>query len=216
MTYDVASVRLWSAQTAQRIFTEVAEGRNSSTSSDTSGGGSLADLLFAESEEAESEDDSKLAALIASLRRQAETGTVAAAEADEGTVDDLSSIAFMKALREKLETLRESESTSAMATAMLQAVAQGTLTVTNAASGEEITAWDAYSETATPTQAKAIEVTDWTSYLKEHLERDNTGRYERNADSSHKDKLTGASSYFGMIGETHYYLSWKIASSTVK
>lgn len=216
MTYDVASVRLWSAQTAQRIFTEVAEGRNPGTSSSSSGEGSLADLLFAESEEAESEDESRLSALIESLRRQAETGTVAKQGEDEGAVEDLSSVAFMKALREKLETLRASESTREMATAMLKSVAAGTLTVTNAATGEQIAAWDAYSETAKPTQAKAIEVTDWTSYLKEHLERDNTGRYERNADSSHKDKLTGASSYFGMIGETHYYMSWKIASSTVK
>lgn len=211
MSYDVASVRLWSSQTAQRIFNEVAA-ESSGQSTSSSSAGSLADMFFSESGE-DTEDDSTLDLLIESLRRQAETGKSASEAEDEGDINDVSSTAFMKALRDKLENLRANPSTNVMATEMLKAVDAGTLTVTDAAAGTQIKAWDAYDAEPKPTSATTTTVSDWSSFLKERLQRDATAGYARNEDGSHKDKASGTSSYFGMIGENHYYLTWPSAKA---
>lgn len=212
MTYDVASVRLWSQMTASRIFREVAEGKTAETSPSSASAGSLADLLFAQDEEAESEDDTSLSAMIASLRTRIETDEAAESDSNDGDVKDLSSKAFMKALQDKILTLKESSETAAMADAMLKAVASGNLVVTDAAAGAQILAWDPTSEKAVPRLAVTSQ-SEWGAFLKEHLARDSNGRYARNEDTSHKDKAAGVSAYFGMIGETYYYLSWRAVAT---
>jgi hypothetical protein len=95
-----------------------------------------------------------------------------------------------------------------MAQAMREALEAGTLTVTDAAAGETIKAWNPVDPETTGSAKAMAAATDWTSFLKQHLTRESSGLYVRNEDSSHQDRLTGESAYFGMIGETYYYLSW--------
>ncbi|MDY6963495.1 MAG: hypothetical protein SV862_16555, partial [Pseudomonadota bacterium] len=125
MVSEITTVRLWSQQTALRVFKEVSEETASQSSSQSSGTAqsSLADLLFSGSNSDEAEDDdTSLSRLIASLQQQAMTGA-AAEEADDaasdGAVEDIESKAFMKALVAKLEELKAASGTSAMAEAML-------------------------------------------------------------------------------------------------
>lgn len=214
MVSEITTVRLWSQQTALRVFKEVSEETASQSSSQSSGTAqsSLADLLFSGSNSDEAEDDdTSLSRLIASLQQQAMTGA-SAEEADDaasdGAVEDIESKAFMKALVAKLEELKAASGTSAMAEAMLKAVEAGTLTVTDAAAGETVKAWNPADADAKASEKTAAATTDWTSFLKQHLTREGNGLYVRNDDSSHQDRLTGESAYFGMVGETYYYLSW--------
>ncbi|MCJ8517344.1 hypothetical protein ABID21_000092 [Pseudorhizobium tarimense] len=93
-----------------------------------------------------------------------------------------------------------------MADAMLAALAAGTLVVTDAAAGETVTAWDPTKKDATVTDKTSAPQADWSTFLQDHLARDGNGVYQRHADSSHKDRLTGSSACFGMIGDTYYHL----------
>jgi len=213
MVSDVMSVRLWSQQAALKAFKDVSGDSASGSSSSSDSSLSLADILFPDDgDDDDGYDDTSLSNLIASLQQQA-ADEIAAEDASEGSVDDISSTAFMKSLREKLEALKNDPTTGAMADAMLQALDAGALTVTNAVTGEQILAWDASDTEAGPQEKTATDKADWSTFLKQHAERDSEGRYVRNEDSSLKEK-TGASAYFGMIGDTYYYLSWTVPAAS--
>jgi hypothetical protein len=206
MISSLTTVRLWSQQAALTAFKETSEGRGSATSTSGTENRSLADFLSTDSDDGN--EDTGLSTLIASLQRQAMMGGASSVpDTSEGSPEDISSKAFMRAVQEKLESLQKNPDTSAMAESMLKALKAGMLEVTDAVAGEKITAWDVSDKTQ-PTQQAALEKDNWTDFLKEHLERDGNGTYVRNPDSSHKEKGTGASAYFGMIGERYYYLNW--------
>lgn len=211
MISSLTATRLWSQQTALNAFKGVSESSSSQDSSSSKATSSLADYLFTDDE---GDDDTSLSDLITSLQHQATTGSASATNASEGTADDISSTAFMAALQNKLESLRQNPDTSAMADSMLAALKAGTLTVTDVVSGEQIKAWDGSDNTAKPSAQTSVDKSDWPTFLREHLQRDSTAKYVRNEDSSHKEKGTGASAYFGMIGETYYYLSWTVPADT--
>lgn len=204
MVSEITTVRLWSQQTALKAFKEVSD---ENASSGTSSGSSLADILYSDGSDDEADDDTSLSRLIASLQQQAMAGDVPAEENSDGAVEDIESRAFMKALAAKLEELKAGSGTGAMAEAMQEALEAGTLTVTDAVAGEAISAWSPEDADGAAGERTAVATTDWTSFLKQHLAREG-GLYVRNADSSHQDRLTGENAYFGMIGDTYYYLSW--------
>ncbi|MFN7103773.1 MAG: hypothetical protein ACK4N1_14250 [Pseudorhizobium sp.] len=214
MVSEITTVRLWSQQTALRGFKEVSDESAPQSASQSSGSSqsSLADILFSGSNSDDADDDTSLSRLIATLQQQAMAGGAPADEAGDaagdGAVEDIESKAFMKALTAKLEELEGSSGTSAMAEAMQAAIDAGTLTVTDAAAGETIKAWNPADPEATGSAKAMAAATDWTTFLKQHLTRESSGLYVRNPDSSHQDRLTGQSAYFGMIGDTYYYLSW--------
>ncbi|MFN7023158.1 MAG: hypothetical protein ACK4QP_01255 [Pseudorhizobium sp.] len=212
MISSLTTVRLWSQQAALNAFKEASEGRGSATSASGMANQSLSDFLSIGTDDAK--EDTGLSALIASLQRQAMMGGASSVvpDASEGSQDDMSSKAFMRTVQEKLESLKKNPDTSVMADSMLKALKAGTLSITDTVAGEQIKAWDVSDKTQKPTQQAAVEKDNWTAFLKEHLERESNGTYVRNPDSSHKEKGTGASGYFGMIGERYYYLSWTTAA----
>ncbi|MGO4436300.1 hypothetical protein [Rhizobium sp. RAF56] len=213
MISSLTAARLWSQQTALNAFKQASEGSSSGNSSSSNASSSLADYLFTSDDDG-SDDETSLSDLIKSLQGQATTGGATAADTSEGSADDISSASFMKALQGKLESLKENPDTSAMAESMLAALKAGTLTATDVVSGTQIKAWDVSDNTIKPSEQTSVDQTDWPTFLKEHLERDSTAKYVRNEDSSHREKVTGASAYFGMIGETYYYLSWTAPAAT--
>lgn len=217
MVSSINSVRIWTQQTALKAFNETSSdsGKDISRSSVAS----LADMLYADVGGADEDEDTDLSNLIASLQQQAMTGGAGTEVVDDGAVDDIASNAFMKALQQKIEGLAASGDTKVMAEAMLAALSDGRLTVTDAEAGERIVGRDvtakadaagtaSTADTPETSEIASVTISDWSTYLRDHLLRDPYGKYVRNDDSSHRDKLTGASSYFGMIGETYYYLSW--------
>lgn len=211
MVSSIHSVRIWSSQAALNAFKDVSDNKtsDSSTSGTSSSSSSLADMLFSSSSSGGEDDyeDEKLSALIASLQRTM-NGTVPDDTAGDGSVGDMSSKAFMKALQEKLDALKANPDSKAMAEAMQKALDAGTLTVTDAVAGDQITAWDITDGTQTSTGVTSVDTSDWTQFLKDRLTRDESGKFVRNADGSYIEKATGNSSYFGMVGEAYYYISW--------
>lgn len=210
MVSSIHSVRIWSSQVALNAFKDVSDNKtpDSSASGTSSSSSSLADMLFSSSSGGEDDyEDEKLSALIASLQRTM-NGTVPDDTAGDGSVGDMSSKAFMKALQEKLDALKANPDSKAMAEAMQKALDAGTLTVTDAVAGDQITAWDITDGTQTSTGVTSVDTSDWTQFLKDRLTRDESGKFVRNADGSYIEKATGNSSYFGMVGEAYYYISW--------
>ncbi|EUB95119.1 hypothetical protein PMI07_002897 [Rhizobium sp. CF080] len=210
MVSSIHSVRIWSSQVALNAFKDVSDNKtsDSSASGTSSSSSSLADMLFSSSSGGEDDyEDEKLSALIASLQRTM-NGTVPDDTAGDGSVGDMSSKAFMKALQEKLDALKANPDSKAMAEAMQKALDAGTLTVTDAVAGDQITAWDIADGTQTSTGVTSVDTSDWTQFLKDRLTRDESGKFVRNADGSYIEKATGNSSYFGMVGEAYYYISW--------
>lgn len=206
------NIRLFAQQAALNAFRDNSADTASTSSSQTSGqtsGMSLANYFYSGDSETDDDgdfEDTQLSALIASLQQLVNGGS----DENDGSVDDMSSTAFMKALRDKLETLKDNPDTATMAEAMLKALEAGTLTVTNAEAGEQVTAFDPAGGAKGPAEKNQITTTDWSSYLKELLARDGSGKFIRNGDSSYIEKASGASSYFGMVGDAYYYLSWTV------
>jgi hypothetical protein len=213
MVSSLTTVRLWSQQAALNAFKEPSDGRVAERLSPASSSSSLADFLHTWTNDDDGYEDTSLSALIESMRRQAMGGTVAEAADQDGSIEDISSTAFMKALQDKIKILQANPDTREMAENMLKAIEAGTLKVTDTVAGEQIKAWDVSVDGKSASGKIATDQADWTSFLKEHLSRDSSGRYIRNPDSSHKDKADGVSSYFGMIGDTYYYLSWTAPSA---
>ncbi|WP_117194212.1 hypothetical protein [Rhizobium terrae] len=213
MVSSINTIRMWSSQAALSAFKEATDTRSSSVASGGSSSSSLADILYSGNDSDDDYEDTKLTALIASLQ-QAKNGIDPTVKDEDGSVDDMSSKAFMKALREKLEGLKDKPDTAAMADKMLKALDAGTLTVTNAVAGEQVKAWDVTDSKQLSAAKTEVEKSDWSSFLKDLLTRDTSGKFVRNADSSYIEKETGASSYFGMVGEAYYYISWTTPPAT--
>lgn len=208
MVSALDSTRLWSMQTTLRIMKEEEARTSQEDSSESSASSILAQYGIDTSEDDSS--DSSTYTLADYL-----TGTTSSDtdETSEETVsDDIESTSFMKGLKAKLEEMTETPSTKAQAEAMLAALEAGTLTVTDAQKGETITAWDVEAEDATANTATTMETSEWSSYLRDHLSRESGGKYALNEDGSYTDKATGNSAYFGMVGDSYYYLSWPAAS----
>jgi hypothetical protein len=216
MISSISSTRVWTLQPTSTA----SQNSSGDLGGNTSGFsiGSLAGLFYADTSE-EDDDygyDSELSMSMAALP-QATAGNMADADGD-GAIDDISSNAFMKALNQKIDTLQASEDTRAMATAMREALSAGRLTVTDVVAGEqsigrEPSASGSASGGSAASEASSSEVTtvdtsEWSTFLRDTLLRDSHGLYVRNDDSSHIDKATGSSAYFGMIGDNNYYLSW--------
>ncbi len=210
MVSSINSVRIWSSQAALNAFKDVSDNRTAGGSASGGSSSTLADMLFSSGGGEDDYEDEKLSALIASLQRTM-NGTVPDDTAGDGSVGDMSSKAFMKALQEKLDALKASPDSKAMAEAMQKALDAGTLKLTDAVAGDQITAWDITDGKQTSTGVTSIDKSDWTQFLKDRLTRDDSGKFVRNADGSYIEKATGASSYFGMVGEAYYYISWATA-----
>ncbi|MDR6815128.1 hypothetical protein J2X76_000282 [Neorhizobium sp. 2083] len=215
MVSSINSIRIWSSQAALNAFKEVSDNKTAGSSASGTSSSSLADMLFDSSGGDDDYEDEKLSALIASLQRTM-NGTVPDETAGDGSVGDMSSKAFMKALQEKLSALKASPDTKAMAEAMQKALDAGTLKLTDAVAGDQITAWDITDGKQTSTGVTSVDKSDWTQFLKDRLTRDDSGKFVRNADGSYIEKATGASSYFGMVGEAYYYISWTAPATTGK
>ncbi|MGF9692114.1 hypothetical protein AAIH46_04800 [Rhizobium sp. 0TCS1.26] len=213
MVSSLDSVRLWSTQTAIRIFKE----NDAQAASNDGGSRSMASSLLADYGIDSSDDDLpgstySLADLLAGsgasqTPSQPETPSVS---------DDVESVSFMAGLKAKLQELAASPSTKAQADAMLEALAAGTLMVTDAVKGEKILAWDTGDADAAPTKAASTGIAEWSSFLRDSLVREGGAKYQLKSDGSYTDKATGNSAYFGMIGDAYYYLTWSAAPAPAK
>lgn len=212
MISSISSSRIWPQQVVFKAFNDTSGNPDNPTLG--SSAASLSRLFYSEAAD-EDEDygyENELSSQFGSMQRTATENS--ADRYTDGAIDDISSNAFMKALQQKLDLLKASEDTSAMAETMQAALGDGRLTVTDVVTGEQVIARDVAGGDTTSGEIIQVATSEWSSFLRDTLLRDSYGRFVRNQDSSHIDKASGASSYFGMIGETHYYLTWMATSNS--
>ncbi|MEV4609596.1 hypothetical protein MRBLMR1_004695 [Neorhizobium sp. LMR1-1-1.1] len=212
MISSISSSRAWPQQVVFKAFNDTSGNPDNPTPG--SSAASLSRLFYSEAAD-EDEDygyENELSSQFGSMQRTATENS--ADRYTDGAIDDISSNAFMKALQQKLDLLKASEDTSAMAETMQAALGDGRLTVTDVVTGEQVIARDVAGGDTTSGEIIQVATSEWSSFLRDTLLRDSYGRFVRNQDSSHIDKASGASSYFGMIGETHYYLTWTATSNS--
>ncbi|MFS8049910.1 hypothetical protein [Rhizobium sp. BR 314] len=114
---------------------------------------------------------------------------------------------FMASLKAKLSETTDDPESYLRSQSMLSALKAGKLTVTDATQGKEIMAWDKDSK-AKPTKADNISKSDWTTFLNDHLKRDNHGAFQKTADGSYVDKHPDEKAYFGRVAGKYYYVTW--------
>lgn len=196
---------------SSRIFAQQATPTFQGSSSDLGGdasGSSAASIaaLFLTEQPDDSDDDytygyePELSSALSSVSQAGQQDDAG----DDGDINDISSKAFRTALAEKIAALGDGVDTSMMAQSMQDAFSAGRLTVTDASAGTTVT----FGSDAATDEVANVATAEWSAFLKDTLLRDSHGLYVRNGDSSHVDKASGASAYFGLIGDNHYYLTW--------
>ncbi|MDH0908333.1 hypothetical protein N5C66_03220 [Rhizobium pusense] len=135
-------------------------------------------------------------------------------EAESGDTDktaasgDITQADFMKDLKATLDELSGDPAKAAHAKSMLEALAAGTLTVSNPADGVKIKAWDVTDDPKTASKpATAIATAGWSDFLKDHLKRDGAA-YAKGANGAYIDGISGDNAFFGSVGSRYYYLTW--------
>ncbi|KAA3531469.1 MULTISPECIES: hypothetical protein [Rhizobium/Agrobacterium group] len=121
---------------------------------------------------------------------------------------DITQASFMTSLKATLEELSKDPSKSTQAKAMLEALAAGTLTVSDPTEGAKIKAWDVEADkTTTSKPATEITTTGWSDFLKDHLKRDGSA-YAKTTGGAYVDSISGDNAFFGNVGSRYYYLTW--------
>lgn len=121
---------------------------------------------------------------------------------------DITQASFMTSLKATLEELSKDPSKSTQAKAMLEALAAGTLTVSDPTEGAKIKAWDVEADkTTTSKPATEITTTGWSDFLKDHLKRDGSA-YAKTTGGAYVDSISGDNAFFGNVGGRYYYLTW--------
>jgi len=126
---------------------------------------------------------------------------------------DITQASFMTSLKTTLEELSKDPSKATQAKAMLEALAAGTLTVSDPTEGAKIKAWDVEADkTTTSKPATEITTTGWSDFLKDHLKRDGSA-YAKTTGGAYVDSISGDNAFFGNVGSRYYYLTWPQAKT---
>jgi hypothetical protein len=220
MVSALANTRMIASQMALQILTASADNSSSQNgSSSTPGSGDISSL-----------PSSSQASLTSILNGMAasQTDTTTSSSSNVASTD-ITTSSFMALLKQNLTATAKKNADGGQAQAMLDALANGTLTVNDPTNGVSIAAWDpsAAADTNTTGQAAStsgtsstsktgtsIPTAEWNDYLKTHLERGSNGTFTRANDGSFIDKKTGNEAYFVQVGSQFYYLTWSPAATS--
>lgn len=128
--------------------------------------------------------------------------------AKTSSADYISSAVFMRNLKAKLSTAGDDPAQYLRARSMMDAMARGSLKVSDPTQGTTISAWDPTQKTPKATTASAIAKTDWVNFLNAQLQRHDNGSLAKDANGSYVEKTTGANAYFGRVAGKYYYVTW--------
>jgi hypothetical protein len=206
MVSALASTRLISAQLALQILQS--DVPQSQSSGDPLLGGSNSDVSSLPSQ-----SQASLTSLLNGLSPSDQTNA-SGSTGSSNDDPDMTSSDFMSLLQSNLQTAVKNGD-NGQAQAMLDAISNGTLTVTDPTAGQSITAWNPDSsdgQDTTSNKATTVPTQDWNDFLNAHLTRGSDATFVKNSDGSYTDKVTGQESYFGQVGNQFYYISWPSAS----
>lgn len=178
---------------------------NSTTDTNTSPASRLLSSLNFNDSTSTRLDSKTLSIILQALHNQGD-GTIAG-DAQQHPTESIGSKDFMTKLKSRLTDGGSDPMTYVNDQEMLKALKDGTLSVTNPATGETVTAYDPAGTNSAPKTDKG-DAKAWNKFLDEHLKRDANGNFAKSADGSYIDAKTGQNAYFGKIDGNHYYFTW--------
>lgn len=204
------------SQSITQIFLKVQKETQQASDSETGSNddyynSSLANLMRTYGQDDDSTDDTYSTGLLQALNASDSTDDGLSTRTQ--TSDDIQTSTFMDSLKAKLTELSQSGDGVLKAKEMLAALDAGTLTVTDAEKGKQITAWDSSTDDGDKI-ATSVTTRDWSSFLRSELKRESTGGYELTESGAHIDKTTGKSASFVLVEDTYVYLTWSTATKT--
>ncbi|NBB47395.1 hypothetical protein GVN24_03820 [Rhizobium sp. CRIBSB] len=202
MVSSVASTQLLMSQIYMRVSRETAAQNTAAT--DTSPAdyfnASLGNLMRTYGDAAEGGDDTYDQSWLRSRAAQD------AEAVQEEISDDIRTASFMTGLKDRLQEMTRTGD-AVKAKEMLSALEDGTLEVTDAPSGRQVTAFLPDEESA-DRDGGSVTASDWSSFLKNNLSRERTGGYQLTDSGAHVDRTTGKSASFITVGGIYVYLTW--------
>lgn len=208
MVNNINSLRVYNAQLALRTLRSPNETDNepSRISRSTS--------LLASGSQSSANSSSKLSNLLEGLARNNGTTKTTTTPAAPKVIDDVTSSGFMTALTAKLKASVNDPVSGKQAQAMLTALKNGTLSVSDPTKGVAIDAWNPGDKTSKATKPEKIDTDSWNEFLKDHLKRSDKGSFVRTSDGSYVDKPTGQNAFFGSLNGKYYYVTWPTEATT--
>lgn len=177
---------------------------NSTKETDTSPASKLLSSLGFQDSTSTRLDSKTLSVILQALQNQSEGSSAGSQQHPTGTIGSKD---FMTKLKASLTDGGSDPMSYVTHQRMLQALKDGTLTVTNPATGETSTAYDPDSAKSGSKTEKA-EPKAWNKFLDEHLKRDANGNFVKSPEGSYVDAKTGQNAYFGKIEGNYVYFTW--------
>ncbi|AQS62067.2 hypothetical protein B0909_07235 [Rhizobium rhizogenes] len=197
------STRLTATKLALKAIREQED--NSAATSSSSSRSSLLGTYGVDT--SSSSTNTRLTQLLAQYA-QSSSAETASETTEQTSSGDITQAGFMKDLKAMLEDLSKDPAKASQAKAMLDALAAGTLTVSDPSEGAQVLAWDVKSDSKTASKpATEITTTGWSDFLKDHLKRDGSA-YAKTASGAYVDSISGDNAFFGSVGSRYYYLTW--------
>lgn len=202
MVNNINSLRLYNTQLALRTL-RVGNAVDDDTSQAT-----RSTSLLAGGSSSSVHSNSKLNTLLEGLQRHNGTTKTTTPQTAPKATNDVTSSDFMKALTAKLKASVNDPVNGKQAQAMLTALKNGTLSVSDPTKGVEIDAWNPDDKTSKAAKPEKIATDNWNEFLKDHLKRSDKGSFIRTSDGSYVDKPTGQNAFFGNLNGKYYYVTW--------
>lgn len=177
---------------------------NSSTETNTSPTSRLLGSLGFDSSGSTRLNSKTLSIILQALQNQ---GDAAGDQTQQHTTGSIGSKDFMAKLKAQLSDGGSEPMSYVNNREMLKALKDGTLTVTNPATGETVTAYEPNSSSHASKPDKG-DPKAWNKFLDEHLKRDEKGSFVKSADGSYVDAKTGQNAYFEKVDGSYYYFTW--------
>ncbi|KRB55263.1 hypothetical protein ASE04_06045 [Rhizobium sp. Root708] len=177
---------------------------NSTTETNTSPTSKLLTSLGFDNSGSTRLNSKTLAAILQALQNQ---GDEAGGETQQHTTGSIGSKDFMTKLKVRLGDSSSEPMSYVNNQEMLKALKDGTLTVTNPATGETVSAYEPNSTNHASKPEKG-DPKAWNKFLDEHLKRDAKGNFVKSADGSYIDAKTGQNAYFEKVDGSYYYFTW--------
>ncbi|MGZ9722188.1 hypothetical protein [Rhizobium miluonense] len=152
--------------------------------------------------------NSKFSILLAGLSKNTGTTKAATPAAAPKVVNEVTSSDFMKSLTAKLKASVNDPVSGPQAKAMLAALKNGTLSVSDPTKGVTIKAWNPDDKASKAAKPEKIATDNWNEFLKDHLKRSDKGSLIRTSDGSYIDKPTARNAFFGSLNGKYYYVTW--------
>lgn len=208
MVNNINSLRLYNTQLALRTLrgTNATDDEPSRISSSTS--------LLTSGSPGSNHSSSKLTGILEGLSRNNTAPKTTTTPAAPKTADDVTSSGFMTALAAKLKASVNDPVSGKQAQAMLKALKDGTLSVSDPTKGVAIDAWNPDDKSSKATKPEKIDKDSWNEFLKDHLKRSDKGSFVRTGDGSYIDKPTGQNAFFGSLNGKYYYVTWPTEAAT--